>query len=130
MEISHCYHIPYAGGTNKAGTKVYIDKNLPTKLKVGNKTINPINYIALHEKTEKPLMDKGLSYQAAHIHATHAERNAVESDGINWDQYQRALQPYIHYDEHSGTKDEPKDLETKPYRDSRQSYLLSKALRR
>ena len=129
MQIDRSKHVPYCAGTNKADTKVYIDKDLPTKLKVGNKIINPIPYIALHEETEKPLMDKGMSYDAAHLQATKAERKAVESNGINWDQYQNALKPYIRKDEHEGNKDEPKDLETKPYIDSHQRYLLSKTLK-
>ena len=129
MKLDLTKHIPYCGGTNKAGTVVYLDKTTPKSLKVGNKTINPIPFIELHEKTEKPLMDKGMSYQAAHIQATKAERAKVEDAGINWDQYQRALQPYIHHDEHSGTKDEPKDLEPKPYIDSKQRYLLAKNLK-
>jgi HK97 family phage prohead protease len=112
------YDIPYLGGCSNNG-KVYIDKDLPNELTVGDKTFNPHKYIKIHEETEFTLMhnDNPMTYEEAHVKATQAEKDAVEQDGIDWEEYSKAISKYIKIDENKKDMDLPDDLDEKPYED-------------
>jgi len=88
--INTNYQVPYLAGYSEDGTTIYFDKRLPQYLTLTNgQEIDVYKYLLVHEKTEKHLEDvKGYKYQYAHEKATGKEREAVEKDGVSWDEYQ------------------------------------------
>lgn len=48
--------VPYAGGVSDDGQTVYLDKRMPDTVEVEGKTIDAKEAVALHERTEFPLM--------------------------------------------------------------------------
>jgi hypothetical protein len=123
VTIDRTHNIPYLGGTDTTGHVVYIDKDTPPTLKLTGadgkpQDVNPDKYLALHEDVEKRLMDKGLSYAEAHQYATAAENDSVKADGLNPEEYNKALEPFIKNDEHK-RGNVPADLNKQPYTESR-----------
>jgi len=125
------YEIPYLAGYSKNGKTIYIDKRIRPNLKLKNgKNINIIKYLAIHEATEKHLMDeKGYKYPYAHQKATAVEREAVEKDGHFWDEYQKyALSEVKRLKRLDPTEPLPKNLDVKPEIDTH-DYSLLKQIR-
>lgn len=126
-KINAEYQIPYLAGYSKDGKTIYIDKRLPRwfTLKSG-KAIDVYKYLAVHERTEKLLEDtKDWKYPYAHEKATGEERRAVESDGIDWDEYQnymlKMVKKLIAF---SGPL--PHDLDARPEKDTHDYYRYHK----
>ena len=115
----NCNHdVPYGGGTSKDGKTVYIDHHIPEFIKVKGKKINIHESIAVHEHAEFPRMAKhNDSYETAHAdYANPAEKEYVERHGINWDDYNRAVEKIVRVDsEDTPSPNIPKDLYLKPY---------------
>jgi len=147
IQINTDYEIPYLAGYSFDGRTIYIDKRLPQLLKLNDgRIIDVYKYLVIHEKTEKSLEDgilhpkqlkafrdwfkhkynreldikkhlNGYKYPYAHELATSKEREAVENDGIGWDEYQEYMLKMVKkLIEFSGAL--PLDLDTKPEKDT------------
>ena len=117
--INADYEIPWLAGYSTDGHTIYIDKRLPRYLTLSNgRTIDVYKYLYVHESTEKGLEDeKDYKYQYAHEKATKVEREAVESDGINWDEYQSYMLAEVKKLENfNGPL--PSDFDDKPEKDT------------
>ncbi len=115
--------IPFAGGTSRSGDTIFIDRHIPQFVEVGGKSMDVHQALAVHEETEKGLMDKGLSYPGAHEQATAAERAKVESMGFDWADYQKAMLKYAAYTEHEKDPSIPRDLNPEPYTSGKNTPL-------
>ena len=119
--IIYKYDIPYLCGYSEDAKKVYIDRHLKTDWK-GN---DLSKFLRIHELTEKAILDIfDMKYQQAHHYASHFERKAVESAGINWDDYCEYLKPFIKEVTHEHLDKVPKDLDTEPYQDEHDKKTL------
>jgi hypothetical protein len=117
---SSSYDLPYLAGYSKDGTTLYFDRHLPNELRVmvknGWRLINPKEFVALHEETEKAIIDAlGWKYEKAHEVANAVERRAVIAAGLSWKAYEAALEPYIKADEVERLEFIPPDLDWTPY---------------
>lgn len=129
-EIDRTHDVPYLAGSSKDGGKTYIDKRIPKLLKIGDKEVDPAKYLNVHEQTEHSLMEiGGLPYHQAHSVATEKEKEAVESDGLNWEEYEKVMDGYVNETEHEKPKNLPVDLYLKPYPHSKQHFLHEEAMR-
>ena len=126
-KIVRKFDVPYLAGSAKQGDVTYIDRRVPTEIKIGDKTADPAKYLNVHEQTEHALMTEGkMKYEDAHSIATQREREAVEGDGLNWKDYERTLDGFLDETEHEKPKNPPPDLYVKPYPHDKQK-LLEKA---
>lgn len=127
-EINREHDVPYLAGSSNDGGTTFIDKRVPTEIKVGSKKIDPAKYLNVHEQTEHALMTIGkLSYEKAHSIATSKEKSAVDHDGVDWKEYEKVLDGYIDETEHENAKNPPKDLYLKPYPHGKQHSLQEAA---
>jgi len=127
VHINTDYEIPYLAGYSVKGDMIYIDKRLPRRLKTkSGRVIDLFKYLVVHEIVEKYLEDhKHYKYAYAHELATGEERNAVERDNVNWDEYQNYMLKMVQQlKTFSGSL--PLDLDTKPERDSHDYYRYHK----
>lgn len=114
--IDRKHDLPYLAGYSKDGSTIYIDRHLPTSLKIGARDIDPDPFLKVHEHVEKSFIDAlGYKYAAAHEIASRAEDRAVVAAGIDRMAYNKALQPYIKADEHERLQSVPPDLDLTPY---------------
>jgi hypothetical protein len=114
--IDREHDIPYLAGSSKDGKVVYIDRHLPKELKVGGQLIDPAKYLAVHELCERSIMvNMGAEYPSAHQIAEAWEKAVVQADGLNWQDYEKALDGFISQAEHEKIEKAPADLYTKPY---------------
>lgn len=114
--IDDSFDLPYLGGYSQDGKTIYIDRHLPQELKIGRRLIRPRDFIRLHEEMEKYLIDMlEWPYAKAHPMGNAAERRAVLSEGIFWDSYRLALDPFIKADAHEKLEKVPADLDMTPY---------------
>ncbi len=102
MRIDHSRSIP--SGANSSKDTVYIDRDIPQyspRLKDRNgRPANLWKYLTVHETTEAHAMGKGMPYLQAHQQiATPAERQAVERDGVNWNEYTKEMDGYLRHTE-------------------------------
>jgi hypothetical protein len=148
--INTNYEVSYLAGYSNDGKTIYIDKRLPRymTLKDGRK-YDVFPPLITHESWERALErgDAGLPpehkrafqkwldarhlkkangycYPFAHELATGKEREIVEGDGVDWDEYQDYM-----LDEVKKLKDfseAPPDLDTKPEEDTHDYYRLHK----
>ena len=127
ITVNTQYQIPYLAGYSTDGKTIYIDKRLPRFFTTkSGKTIDVYKYLIVHEKTEKHLEDtKNYKYPYAHELATKAERIAVEKDGIVWDDYQNYMLKMVKKLKNFSAP-LPIDLDTKPERDTHDSYRYHK----
>lgn len=123
--IDASHSIPYAGGVARDGSRVYIDKRIPAVVHVEGKPIDVHSAVALHERTEFPLMHAmGMHYADAHQIATAVENHFIRSHyGVDPKKYQDSLRSSIGSARQSGEV-EPEDLDPKPYADSGETHLL------
>ena len=92
VKLNRDFNVPGLAGSSLDSKTVYIDKRVPE----GYDDVKTDKYLLVHEVTEKTLMDKlGFSYPHAHDIALHAEKRAVERDGIDWDKYNSFMQHWI-----------------------------------
>ncbi|HZP20403.1 MAG TPA: hypothetical protein VFB16_09360 [Bauldia sp.] len=88
--ISRDFDIPYAAGYSSDGRVIYIDRHMPSALRVGGRRVPTDRFIALHEIVEKALLDGlRLHYLHAHQVALRTEQAAVRAAGLSWRTYDR-----------------------------------------
>lgn len=119
-DINTDYDLPYLGGYSENGETVYIDRHLPEVLRIEedgtHKEFNPHQFITMHERFEKAVMDAlGWGYEHAHQAATGYERRGVLAAGLPWKGYDKVLRKYIKADEHEKLSKVPANLDMKPY---------------
>lgn len=125
VEINDKYDVPYLCGYNKNSKIVYIDRYLKRAFKYKGKTFDVVDFLTVHEVTEKALIDLfKLHYQKAHHLATHFESLAVKNAGINWWVYTKFLKPQIKTADHAAIRKVPPDLDLTPYDDEVDAIIL------
>jgi len=125
VKLNTQYQVSYLAGYSSDGLTIYIDKRLSPYLKLKDgRVINVFKYLMVHEMVEKHLEDtKGYKYSYAHEKATGKEREAVEKDGIPWEEYQSYMLKEVK--KLSELTDEvPSDLDVKPEYDSHDMKML------
>lgn len=133
-EIDNSHTIPYGAGISADGRRVYIDRNLPQTITVkradGTEAeMDPRKYLAVHESTERAAMEEGHeTYQGAHAqHADKAERQIVEADGWDWNDYETKILGEIRkLSEPENATAVPRDLYRKPYVEEGQTDLIER----
>lgn len=120
QDVNTDYDLPYLGGYSENGETVYIDRHLPQELTYEEdghiKTFNPHQFITMHERFEKAVMDAlGWSYAHAHQAATGYERRGVLAAGLMWKPYNNCVEKYVKVDEHEKLVKVPGNLDMKPY---------------
>ncbi len=121
----HLADIPYAAGTSRDGSVVYIHKNIPRFLEIDGTRVNVWKLIARHELDEYRAMKGGASYAEAHNKATHAEDDEAEKEGVTHADYEQAIKPYVDAAKGEATPAGiPLDLNEQPYRDMNEEHLL------
>ncbi len=124
--INSTYDIKYTGGYSIDGNVIYLDKRLPPRIKVKNKTVSLLESIGKHhELVEKWLIDDGYRYQYAHIIATHVEKQYVESLGVNWNDYDKVIGKLLHINYSNVAKVVPENLDLTPYIHSNDEVALN-----
>ncbi len=125
--------VPYAGGTSKDGSTVYIDRRVPRfhdfqRADGTTVRIDLHRMIAEHEIAEKERMDRGETYSRAHQEATAIEDADIDHQGISHQEYEAVLKPYIDEAKRAATPEGiPADIETKPYHDMGEAKLVEGA---
>jgi hypothetical protein len=115
------FDVPYLCGYSDDASKVYFDRNLETKWKGHDLS----KFLRIHELTEKAILDCfDFKYQQAHHFASHFERKAVENAGLDWDEYQEHLTPFIKKVHKEHLSIVPPDLDLEPYADENEKKLL------
>ena len=89
--VNNDYYVPYIAGSSKDGKTVYIDKRLPRYVKTKSGRVRDnFPFVVKHEVVEwyaEIILKK--KYAWAHEHyATVAERELVQHEGFDWDEYQ------------------------------------------
>lgn len=126
VTIDRTYDVPYIAGASTDSKTIYIDKSIPVFLDIGGKSVDIAKYIAIHELTEKVLMDKGDLYSPAHKKATEEEKLEVEKDDINWKLYQNAVLGFFNKTKSKKNINPPPDLYLNPYIDEKDFSMLKK----
>jgi hypothetical protein len=125
--INRDYDIPYLAGYSVDARTIYIDRHLPNQLLIGGRRIAILPFLSIHERTEKALLDfLDYKYEKAHQIATFIEHRDLKRAGIKPSLYEKALDPYIKADQHEKITKIPRNLDLKPYRDSRDLRLLER----
>jgi len=114
--VDRSHDVPYGAGASESFGKTYIDRRIPSKMRVGGKSFDPAEFLQIHEQVEHKLMLHGLTYEHAHHWATSEERAAVEAAGLSWKKYEKAMERYLDVTEAERDDSKmPSDLYTKPY---------------
>lgn len=120
VHVDTLHDVPYLAGYSYDCKTIYIDRHLPADK-------YDFKYLIMHETVEKSLMDElGVPYEFAHIVATAAERTLVESDGLNWKEYDKFMQKYVKTAEHEELQFLPDDLDITPYEGTMLGAMLKK----
>jgi hypothetical protein len=118
--IVRLYDVPYLGGISNNGDCVYLDRHLSTLLLIDSRQCDPSGYLRLHETIEYACVTfLNWSYEHAHHAGNGGERMAVEADQLNWDGYNKALEPYIKAGKTERILYPPPDLALYPYADNK-----------
>ena len=113
--IVNLFDLPYLGGYSNDGERIYFDRHLKP-IHLNGRKIDARQFVKYHEQMEKALIDIfGMTYEPAHQLATLYEHRAVRRAGLSTIQYEKALKPQIHADEHEKLKRLPPDLDMTPY---------------
>ncbi len=116
ITIDTSYDIKYTGGYSIDGKTIFIDRNFPTSLDIGGKTVNILESIGRHhELTEKWLTGDAYEYPYAHEIADGIEKRYVESLGIDWTAYSNEVGKHLHETYARKLQRSPKDLDLSPY---------------
>jgi hypothetical protein len=127
VKVNREFDVPYLAGISNDENTLYIDKDMPEEIEIGNKTVNYAKYIALHELIEKHLMEQQkLKYGKAHDIAKQYEFNWVKKDDIDVDSYKMAFNGYITKVRHKEDVKAPSDIYEKPYADLNEKHILNK----
>ena len=112
------YDIPYLAGYSIDGSVIYIDRHIPKEIKIGSKKVPIFDKLIMHEMVEKAIEDKyHIGYLFAHQIALRAEAALCEADGVEWNDYEDAMEVYIKKADKEELKIVPDDLDLKPYED-------------
>jgi len=121
------HDIPYLAGYSQDGKTIYIDRHMPSTMRIGGRDIDTDRFLILHEEVEKTLIDQlGLHYLHAHQIATRAEEAAVRAAGVRWRDYDRFMQKHVKTIGDERLSKVPPDLDLKPYRDEHDFDLLKR----
>lgn len=127
--VDRTHTIPYIAGYNKDGATIYLDRTFPQVMRLVTRTIEPAQFVVLHERVEKAVLSaRDVKYQTAHSdYATKAEHEAMAAQGLtpadiaSYDAQMSALGRKIAARKHD---DIPADLDTTPYRDTNNMAVL------
>ncbi len=122
--IDRSFDIPYLAGYSTDGRTIYIDRDLPRSFLVRGRPVRADRFLAVHERTEKAHIDRGLRYRSAHRFALRAERAQVRAAGVSWAAYRRFMRAYIRRAARKRLTRVPRDLDLTPYRDCKDVALL------
>ena len=126
-KLDRAHDIPYLAGYSQDGKTIYIDRHMPSTMKVAAREVDTDRFLILHEEVEKTLIDQlDLHYLHAHQIATRAEEAAVRAAGLRWRDYDRFMQKYVKKIGDERLKKVPDDLDLKPYRDEHDFDLLQR----
>ena len=121
VPVDRRYDIPYLAGYSTDAKVIYFDRHLKTNMSGKDLT----KFLKIHEYSEKAIIDIfNIDYQKAHHIATYIEKQAVENNGINWNQYSKYLESYIKKVSKEHLKKVPKNLDVTPYKDEHDIKLL------
>lgn len=127
VKVDRKHDIPYVAGYSTDGKTLFIDKDLPEKIKVDGKTVDVDRYLVMHESVEKALIDKyDIHYVLAHQIAERAEKALIEADGIDWDEYDRIMNIEIKEIVKQPNTNIPANLDSRPYKELHQMRLLKR----
>lgn len=126
INVDRSYQVPYISGMSNDNSTVYIDKSVPKEATVSYKTFDPAIPLALHERTEKMVMDHLIkdekmpaekAYEIAHHgFAQPVEDNWYRQNGIDINEMDKFWQSIDRNTEREvKPSDTPPDLYTKPY---------------
>jgi hypothetical protein len=127
FKIDRSHDVPYVAGYSKDGKIIFIDKDMPESFKSkAGKVIKTDKYLILHEAIEITLIERfGEIYQLAHQIALRVERDAVESAGISWKEYNDFMMKYVkEIGDMKKYPNVPKNLDLKPYEDEKDYKTL------
>ena len=124
------FQCPYLAGYSEDGETTYIDCRIPkTRTTEDGTVVDNYKYVVKHERKEKEKIDDtGCSYQTGHYGpggGLEAEREAVEADGLDWDEHQKYWKGLMK-DLKEITGPIPPDYDATPIRDSKDWALLKK----
>ncbi len=135
-KIDRRWDVPYLAGSNNDNNVVYIDRRVPKRIAVkradgkGRVWIDPAEPLAQHELHEHAAMNKGKSYERAHLEdADSAERAWIKAHGLSWDDYEKIMDGLLSHIEHEHTRKAPSQLYLKPYPHNKQVILKKDAAR-
>jgi hypothetical protein len=128
LPVDRTHDVPYVAGYSTDGDELFIDRRMPKTITYRGRKVDVTKYIVLHEAVEKALIKYlKLAYLHAHQIAMRAERSAVEADGLNWHDYNAAIDVEV---KKIGDRKVypccPKNLDLKPYKDERDKATLNK----
>lgn len=122
--IDRAHDIPYVAGYSRDGSVIYIDRDVPRSAVLNGRRAPVHRFLAVHEGTEKPLIDQGLRYRRAHRVALRAEKARVRAAGVSWEAYHRFIRSHIRRAARKPLSRVPKDLDLQPYRECKDAALL------
>jgi hypothetical protein len=130
VNINRNYDIAYLAGYSTDGKMVYIDRHIPSSLRIGDRQVNVIPFLVAHESAEKWAIDNEQKpYATAHKdYGNVAERAKLKLAKVNDDEYERALRPYIKATEHERIVRSPRNLDLVPYRAKPRDESLLRAI--
>lgn len=125
VKVNTTHDVPYVAGYDKTKHIVYIDNKQPLEAKLNGKMVDIEKYLVLHEVIEKALINySNLKYQHAHQIALRMEKEAVENDGLNWEEYNNFFEKWIKTIGEEKIKNPPENLDLTPYKDEHDEKLL------
>lgn len=126
ISVDRSYQVPYISGMSNDNSTVYVDKSVPKEVTLSYKTFDPAVPLAIHEKTEKVMMDHLIkdekmpaekAYEIAHHgFAQPAEDNWYRQNGIDINEANKFWESIDRHTEREiKPTDTPPDLYIKPY---------------
>lgn len=116
MKIDRNFDVPYLAGYSKDGDTIYIDRDMPRKLRVNGVPIFVADLLLeAHEHVEQALEAQGLTYKEAHKFATKYEHFVCKKMGVDPMAYEEALRPYEKFALVKRNPQLPPDLDPQPY---------------
>ncbi len=125
VKIDLTFDIKYTGGYSMDGKVIYLDRDFPKALDINGKSVDVVESIVKHhELTEKWMVEEGYTYQYAHIIATKIEREYIESLEVDWGEYSKEVEKWLHATSSKKLSRSPADLDLAPYTASNDSNTL------
>jgi hypothetical protein len=129
--LDFIHTIPYLGGSNKEGTKFYIDINYPQYFSFKDKDYDVWPLITFHEYCEWLFeINTGLPYQLCHQLALRNEYDAVKAIGIDIKVYDDFSKKWIKFARDERLNNIPEDLWLKPYEDEKDFEYIQQRMNR